>query len=72
MRFLATVIVLLLIVFVTMFALEGSPAMPFRHDYRSAVTASKPFMRDNKAARSYRAERDRFLERKMHNSYMED
>lgn len=72
MRFFATILVLLLIVFVTMFALEGSPNMPFRHDYRSAMTASKPFMRDNVTAKSYRAERDRFLERKMHNSYMED
>lgn len=72
MRFLATVIVLLLIVFITMFALEGSPNMPFRHDYRSAMTASKPFMRDNSAAKSYRAVRDSFLEHKMHSSYIED
>ena len=72
MRFIATIIVLLLIVFVTMFAMEGSPHMPFRHDYRSAMTASKPFMKDNKAATTYRATRDRFLERRMHNSYMED
>lgn len=71
-RFIATIIALLLIVFVTMFAMEGSPNMPFRHDYRSAMTASKPFMKDNKAATTYRATRDRFLERRMHNSYMED
>ncbi len=71
-RFIATIIVLLLIVFVTMFVMEGSPNMPFRHDYRSAMTASKPFMKDNKAATTYRATRDRFLERRMHNSYMED
>lgn len=71
-RFIATIIALLLIVFVTMFAMEGSPNMPFRHDYRSAMTASKPFMKDNKVATTYRATRDRFLERRMHNSYMED
>lgn len=71
-RFIATIIALLLIVFVTMFVMEGSPNMPFRHDYRSAMTASKPFMKDNKAATTYRATRDRFLERRMHNSYMED
>lgn len=71
-RFIATIIALLLIVFVTMFVMEGSPNMPFRHDYRSAMTASKPFMKDNKVATTYRATRDRFLERRMHNSYMED
>ena len=49
MRFFATIFILLLAVFITMFAMEGSPNLPFRHDYRSAMTASKPFMKDNKA-----------------------
>ena len=47
MRFFATIIALLLIVFVTMFFMEGSPGMPFRHDYRGVMSASKPFLRDS-------------------------
>ncbi|WP_288152579.1 glycosyltransferase [uncultured Prevotella sp.] len=72
MRFFATIMVLLLVVFITMFAMEGSPNLPFHHDYRSALTASKPFMKDNKTAQSYQALRDKFLESRMHNNYMDD
>ena len=72
MRFFATIFILLLAVFITMFAMEGSPNLPFRHDYRSAMTASKPFMKDNKAARSYKATRDKLLNARLHNNYMED
>ena len=72
MRFFATIFILLLAVFITMFAMEGSPNLPFRHDYRSAMTASKPFMKDNKAARSYKATRDKLLDARLHNNYMED
>ena len=72
MRFFAAILALLLIVFITMFAMEGSPNLPFRHDYRSAMTASKPFMKDNKTARSYKAVRDKFLEARMHDNYMEN
>ena len=72
MRFFATIIALLLVVFITMFAMEGSPNLPFHHDYRSALTASKPFMKDNKTAQSYQTLRDKFLESRMHNNYMDD
>ena len=68
MRFFATIMVLLLVVFITMFAMEGSPNLPFHHDYRNALTASKPFMKDNKTAQSYQALRDKFLESRMHNN----
>ena len=62
MRFFATIIVLLVIVFITMFALEGSPNMPFRHDYRGVMTASKPLMRDTKLTKTYRSLRDNIRE----------
>ena len=71
MRFFVTIIVLLFIVFITMFALEGSPNMPFRHDYRGVMTASKPLMRDTKLTKAYRSLRDNFLEQRMHNAYQE-
>ena len=54
MRFFATIIVLLVIVFITMFALERSTNMPLRHEYRAENTASKPLMLDNKLTQQYR------------------
>lgn len=72
MRFFVTIIVLLFIVFIIMFALEGSPNMPFRHDYRGVMTASKPLMRDTKLTKAYRSLRDNFLEQRMHNTYQEN
>ena len=71
MRFFATLIALLLIVFVIMFFMEGSPGMPFRHDYRGVMSASKPLMRDTKLSKTYRSLRDNILEQHMHNTYQE-
>lgn len=71
MRFIATIVVLLMFVFVTMFFLEGSPSMPFHHDYRSVMSGSKPFMSETKLTKSYRSLRDNFLERHIHNTYQE-
>lgn len=71
MRFFATLVALLLIVFITMFFMEGSPNMPFRHDYRGVMSGSKPFIRDIKLTKTYRSLRDNFVERHMHNTYLE-
>ena len=69
LRVVLTILSLLGIVFLAMFALEGSPQMPFRHDYRNAVTASSPYTKDNKTAKLYKSFRDFFKEKKMHNNY---
>lgn len=69
LRVILTILSLLGIVFLAMFALEGSPQMPFRHDYRNAVTASSPYTKDNKTAKLYKSFRDFFKEKKMHNNY---
>ena len=45
LRVLLTIAILLGAVFLAMFALEESPQMPFRHDYRSVVSAGKPFLK---------------------------
>ncbi len=71
MRFIATIVILLMLVFVTMFFLEGNPSMPFRHDYRSVMSGSKPFMHETKLTKSYRTLRDYFLERHIHNTYQD-
>ena len=69
LRVILTILSLLGIVFLAMFALEGSPQMPFRHDYRNAVTAASPYTKDNKTAKLYKSFRDFFKEKKMHNNY---
>lgn len=47
-RFILTILILLVGVFITMFALEGSPNVPFKHDYRNVVSADNVFLKDNK------------------------
>ena len=69
LRVLITIAILLGVVFLAMFALEGSPQMPFRHDYRSVVSASEPLLKDNKRAEVYKSFRDFFKEQKMHSNY---
>lgn len=68
LRVLLTIAILLGVVFLAMFALEESPQMPFRHDYRSVVSAGKPFLKDNKASKEYKSFRDFFHEQRMHSN----
>ena len=42
--------------------------MPFRHDYRSVVSAGKPFLKDNKTSKEYKSFRDFFHEQRMHSN----
>src|SRR5574344_487523 len=70
MRVLTTLIVLLIIVCFTMFLVEGSPKMPFRHDYRSAVSAERPLMKQNDAANIYSSFRRSIDEHQMYSNYI--
>lgn len=70
LRILITLGVLLSLVFITMFALEGSPQLPFHHDYRNVVSGSAPFVKDNQQTKAYKSFRDFFHEQKMHNNYV--
>ena len=68
LRVILTIAILLGAVFLAMFALEESPQMPFRHDYRSVVSAGKPFLKDNKTSKEYKSFRDFFHEQRMHSN----
>ena len=70
LRVIVTVVFLLGVVFLAMFALEESPQMPFRHDYRKVVSAGAPFMKDNETAKVYKSFRDFFKEQRMHSNYV--
>lgn len=52
-----------------MFIIDRIPNMPFKQDYRSVVTAQKPFLKNNSIAREYKGFRDFFKEKKAHNNY---
>lgn len=69
MRVIVAIIALFVIVFLNLFALEGSPKIPFVHDYHKVMTAEKPLMRNNETAKEYRSFRRFFHEKKMHNAY---
>lgn len=71
MRVIGAIIVLFIIVFLTLFALEGSPKIPFVHDYHKVMTAEKPLMRNNETAKEYKSFRRFFHEKKMHTTYAE-
>lgn len=51
MRVIVAIIALFVIVFLNLFALEGSPKIPFVHDYHKVMTAEKPLMRNNETAK---------------------
>ena len=71
MRVIGAIIVLFIIVFLTLFALEGSPKIPFVHDYHKVMTAEKPLMRNNETAKEYKSFRRFCHEKKMHTNTAE-
>lgn len=69
MRVIVAIIALFVIAFLNLFALEGSPKIPFVHDYHMVMTAEKPLIRNNETTKEYRSFRRFFHEKKMHNAY---
>lgn len=59
-------------VFILMFAIEKNPNLPFRRDYRSVITAQKPFLKENPISKEYRTFRDYFNEKKAHSNYAKE
>ena len=71
LRVILTIMALLLVVFLAMFAMEDSPKVPFRHDYRPVMTANRLYYKSNKTAKDYQSFRRFFHENKMQNKYMQ-
>jgi spore germination protein YaaH len=71
-RFIAFILILLVAVFITMLIVDNIPSMPFKQDYVSVVTASRPYLRDNKLAKEYKGFRYFFKEKKAHNNYAQE
>ncbi|MBP7359457.1 MAG: glycosyltransferase [Prevotella sp.] len=71
-RLVSFLAILLISVFIVMFIIDGIPNMPFKQDYRSVVSAQKPYLKDNKIAREYKGFRSFFLEKKAHSNYAKE
>lgn len=68
-RLLAFILILLVAVFLLTLALDKNPSIPREPDYKSAVTATKPFMQENKLSKEYKGFRDHIHVRKAHSDY---
>ncbi len=71
-RLVSFLAILLISVFIVMFIIDGIPNMPFKQDYRSVVTAQKPYLKDNRISREYKGFRGFFLEKKAHSNYAKE
>lgn len=72
MRFVIFIAVILVAVFITMVIIDNMPNLPFRQDYRSVVTASKPYLKENKFSKEYKGFRSFFKEKKQHSNYAQE
>nr|WP_321379519.1 glycosyltransferase [uncultured Bacteroides sp.] len=69
MRFFSFIVCMLIAALIIMLIIDKSPSLPFRHDYRSVVTASKPFMQESKLSKEYKGFRDYISDKKFHSNY---
>lgn len=62
------VAVLLVLALGLMMKLEKSPKIPFKEDYKAVITASKPYLQENKISKEYKGFRSFISEKTMHTS----
>src|SRR5574344_1220927 len=72
LRFILFLVGILIAVFITMVVIDHLPNLPFKQDYRSVVTASRPFLQENKYSKEYKGFRSYFSERKLHSNYAQE
>ncbi len=60
---------LLFAIFLTTLFIDRNPSIPLKPDYKSVVTASKPFMQETKISKEYKGFRDRIHAKKVHSDY---
>lgn len=63
------IVVLLFLTFLVTLLIDKNPSIPLKPDYKSAVTASKPFMQETKISKEYKGFRERFRVQKAHSDY---
>ncbi|KMQ60189.1 glycosyl transferase family 2 [Chryseobacterium angstadtii] len=60
------VAVLLLLALGLMMKLDKSPKIPFKEDYKAVITASKPYLQENKISKEYKGFRSFISEKNIH------
>jgi cellulose synthase/poly-beta-1,6-N-acetylglucosamine synthase-like glycosyltransferase/spore germination protein YaaH/peptidoglycan/xylan/chitin deacetylase (PgdA/CDA1 family) len=60
------VAVLLILALGLMMKLDKSPKIPFKEDYKAVMTASKPYLQENKISKEYKGFRSFISEKTMH------
>lgn len=71
-RFILFIIAILVAALILMLIIDRIPNLPFKQDYRSVVTASKPFLQENKISKEYKGFRSYITERKIHSNYAQE
>lgn len=69
MRFIGVIALLLFVALVVMLIIDRIPDLPFRQDFRSVVTASRPFLQETRLSKEYKGFRSYFSEKKIHSNY---
>ncbi|MDR6920737.1 polysaccharide deacetylase family protein [Chryseobacterium sp. 2987] len=60
--------VLLFLALGLMMKLDKSPKLPFKEDYKAVITASKPYLQENRISKEYKGFRSFIFEKTMHTS----
>lgn len=72
MRFVLFILGILIAALVLTIVIDHVPNLPFKQDYKSVVTASKPFLQENKISRKYKGFRSFIKEKKFHSNYAQE
>ncbi|WP_374446279.1 polysaccharide deacetylase family protein [Epilithonimonas sp.] len=59
------IILIFLLAFVLMMKMDRNPKLPFHEDYKAVMTASKPYLQENKISKAYKGFRSFIHARKM-------
>lgn len=65
-RVIIFVIILLFSALILMMKMDKNPKLPFREDYKAVMTASKPYLQENKISKEYKGFRNFIHAKKMH------
>lgn len=69
MRFILFIFILFIAAVIIMLYIDKKPELPYRKNYRSIITASKPFLQETKLSKQYRGYRDFINDKKAHSNY---
>lgn len=69
LRVIIFILSLFIVALVISFSFDRKPEIPFRYDYSSVITASKPFLQETKLSKEYKGYRNAISVKKPHSDY---